>query len=219
MNEQTKNFLIFGATGTIGTECAKILSAYGRVFAGSRDPLLLSDQLNNFPQFNAVIWAQGINTNDSINDFNRIKFQEVFDANLTFILESTAKLLNSSKLNGEAQFVIVSSVWSLVGRPEKLSYSISKSAISAAVKSMAIDLGSIGIQVNAISPGPIDSPMTQQNLTLDLIARVSLETPLNRLVRLSELATVITKFANGEMSGITGQEIIVDGGWSVSKLI
>ncbi|MEI6763737.1 MAG: SDR family oxidoreductase, partial [Actinomycetes bacterium] len=116
-------------------------------------------------------------------------------------------------------FVIISSIWSQNSRPGKLSYSVSKAASLAAVRSMAVDLGTAGIHVNAIAPGPIDSPMTRSNLSGDQIAKISSETPIKRLVTLKEVASTVVKFANGEMQGITGQEIVIDGGWGVSKLV
>jgi NAD(P)-dependent dehydrogenase (short-subunit alcohol dehydrogenase family) len=84
---------------------------------------------------------------------------------------------------------------------------------------MAIDLGPSGIQVNAISPGPIESPMTRQNLSAEQIAELMKQTPLKRLVTLTEIAETAALFANGQISGVTGQEIVIDGGWSVSKLV
>ena len=73
--------------------------------------------------------------------------------------------------------------------------------------------------MNAISPGPIDSPMTRKNLTTSQIDRITSETPLKRLVSVEEVTQVAVRFAIGEMSGITGQDILVDAGWGVSKLV
>jgi NAD(P)-dependent dehydrogenase (short-subunit alcohol dehydrogenase family) len=110
-------------------------------------------------------------------------------------------------------------MWAQYARPEKLSYSISKAATSAVARSLAVDLGPLGIQVNAISPGPIDSPMTRKNLSREQVERITSEAPLKRFVSLDEVVRIASKFAMGDMSGITGQDILVDAGWSVSKLV
>jgi 3-oxoacyl-[acyl-carrier protein] reductase len=214
-----KNFLVFGATGSIGAKCVKSLLQCGTVIQGERNFESLVSKIDEISFFDAVIWAQGVNDSDSIVDFEVDDFQAVLHANLIFILETTNKLLKINKINSGSQLVVISSVWSQISRPNKLSYSISKAAVSAAVRSMATDLGPRGIQVNAIAPGPIESPMTRKNLSPEQIAALTEQTPLKRLVTLTEIAEIAALFANGQMSGVSGQEIIVDGGWSVSKLV
>jgi NAD(P)-dependent dehydrogenase (short-subunit alcohol dehydrogenase family) len=214
-----KNFLLFGATGSIGNQCDKNLSSLGKVVHGSKDKKTLEEQISEKTHFDAVIWAQGLNATDSITNYDNHVLEEVLQANLGFILQSAQLLISKGRVASGSNLVIVSSIWSQQSRPEKLSYSISKAAASAAVRSMAVDLGKIGAQVNAIAPGPIDSPMTRQNLSTEQISLIENQTPLKRLVTLEEVANVITRFATGGMPGITGQEIVVDGGWSVSKLV
>jgi hypothetical protein len=103
--------------------------------------------------------------------------------------------------------------------PGKLSYAVSKAALGGLVRSLATDLGPRGIQINAVSPGPIDTPMTLKNLNPKELERVISESPIKRLVTLAEVTSVICDLARGKFSGVTGQEIMVDGGWSVSKLV
>lgn len=214
-----KNFLLFGTSGTIGSACEKKLSIIGKVINGHKDHSLLKEQITNVSQLDGVIWAQGLNRNDSITNFDLRGYSEIMQANLGFVFQTAQILLSEGKVSSGSNFVVISSIWSQLSRPNKLSYSVSKAGISAAVRSMAVDLGQNGIQVNAISPGPIDSPMTRANLSNDEIDVIANQTPLKRLVSLEEVANVASRFANGEMPGITGQEIVVDGGWGVSKLV
>jgi NAD(P)-dependent dehydrogenase (short-subunit alcohol dehydrogenase family) len=100
-----------------------------------------------------------------------------------------------------------------------MSYGISKAAVNGLVRSLAVDLGPLGIQINAVSPGPIDTSMTIANLKPEELERVISESPLKRLVNLNEVASVVCELATGKLSGVTGQEIIIDSGWSVSKLV
>jgi NAD(P)-dependent dehydrogenase (short-subunit alcohol dehydrogenase family) len=214
-----KNFLVFGSNGSIGSRCAEQLQNFGIVIKGSRDPLQFDSQLGQVSSISGVIWAQGINSSDSIAGFNAVDFNKVIDANVTFILSTTRKLLESQKLSKDAQLVIVSSMWSQLSRPNKLAYSISKTALLGVIRSLAIDLGESGIQVNAIAPGPIDTPMTRENLSTQELNRLISETPIKRLVTLDEVVNTLCAFVIGQMSGISGQEIIIDGGWGVSKLV
>jgi NAD(P)-dependent dehydrogenase (short-subunit alcohol dehydrogenase family) len=214
-----KKFLIFGASGTIGGQFHSILQADGTIFDAPRKESLFKNQIEELPQLDGVIWAQGVNTSDSISSYNEDILQETLESNALYILRTAHLLLANSKLKSSSQLVIISSMWAQYARPEKLSYSISKAATSAVARSLAVDLGPLGIQVNAISPGPIDSPMTRKNLSREQVERITSEAPLKRFVSLDEVVRIASKFAMGDMSGITGQDILVDAGWSVSKLV
>ena len=214
-----KTFLVFGSNGSIGSRCAEKLQNFGVVINVSRDPLKFDAELEQVSSISGVIWAQGVNSSDSIEGFNELDFNKVIEANVTFVLNTTRKLLESKKLTKNAQLVIVSSMWSQFSRPNKLAYSISKTALLGAIRSLAIDLGQRGIQVNAIAPGPIDTPMTRENLSSQELDRLISETPIKRLVTLDEVANALCVFVTGQMSGISGQEIVIDGGWGVSKLV
>jgi len=213
------NFLVFGATGSIGSECARNLNKSGNVFSLSRDLVELKKQIEEIPGIDGIIWAQGMNAADSIEDFALETFEEVMEANVTFILSTIKMLLNDGKINRDSQLVVISSIWSRISRPNKISYGISKAALGGLVRSLAIDLGPLGIQVNAVLPGPIDTPMTIKNLKPQELERVISETPIRRLVTLNEVATIACEIATGKLGGMTGQEIVIDGGWSVSKLV
>lgn len=215
--EKVKNFLVFGSNGEIGQATLAKLEQIGNVYRGSRNLDQLDEDIAFCEGFDGIVWAQGLNATDSILDSDN-QISQVLDANLIFTISSLQLLLTRDKIAQDSHLVIVGSIWSILARPSKLSYVISKAAVTGLVRSLAIDLGSKHIQVNAISPSPVDSTMTRKNLTEPQLARIVLETPIKRLVKLDELSAVIVSFANGNMSGITGQNIVVDGGWSVSKL-
>ena len=214
-----KNYLVFGSNGSIGSRCVEQLQEIGYVLCGSRDSSKFDLELEQVSSISGVVWAQGVNSSDSIEGFNAVDFNKVIDANVVFILSTTRKLLESKKLTKDAQLVIVSSIWSQLSRPDKLSYSISKTALLGVIRSLAIDLGAGGIQVNAVAPGPIDTPMTRGNLSSQELDRLISETPIKRLVTLDEVVNALCAFVTGQMSGVSGQEIVIDGGWSVSKLV
>jgi NAD(P)-dependent dehydrogenase (short-subunit alcohol dehydrogenase family) len=217
--DAVSNYLIFGSTGAIGSACASQLTASGQVISASRDPNDFEKQIDVVSEFHGVIWAHGINIADSPESFEIENYEAVMAANVTFILNSLKILQNKRKLNRNSQLVVLSSVWGKLGRPDKLSYGISKAALGGLVRSIAADLGPSGIQINAVSPGPLDTPMTIKNLKPEELERVVSECPLKRLITLEEVTSVICGLVTGKLSGVTGQEIIIDGGWSTSKLV
>ena len=87
-----------------------------------------------------VIWAHGYNFNDNIETFDITKFEKIINANVSFILTTLHFLLDKNKISIHAKMVIISSIWENFSRENKLSYSISKAALSGLVKNLAFDL-------------------------------------------------------------------------------
>ena len=218
MNEQTR-FLVFGASGSIGGACTEKLQKFGHIINGTRDLEELELLVDSISRIDGVVWAQGINATDSAETFQIDSFEKVMNVNVTFVLRSMKVLLDAGKIQTNSQLVVLSSIWSEFARPNKLSYGVSKAALGGLIRSLAVDLGPLGIEVNAVSPGPIDTPMTIKNLKPSELQRVISETPIKRLVTLDEVASLVCGLATGKFRGVTGQDIIIDGGWSVSKLV
>jgi NAD(P)-dependent dehydrogenase (short-subunit alcohol dehydrogenase family) len=213
------NFLVLGGTGSIGSACVKKLQKNATVYSGNRDLAEFEKQIKEISGFDGIVWAQGMNAADSVKDFSVQTFEEVMEANVTYILTSLKILLENGKINRDSQLVVISSVWSQLSRPNKISYGVSKAALGGLVRSLSVELGPQGIQINALLPGPVETPMTNINLRPEELVRIISETPIKRLVTLDEVVEVACGMATGNLRGVTGQEIIIDGGWSVSKLV
>lgn len=224
-----KSCLIMGASGAIGSAVSSKFSENGfEVWHSSRngsssgglniqllgDPNKDQDQLTRAPIFDAIVWAQGANINDRINDFDNEKFYEMVDANVGFILSTLSNLLVEEKVAKGSRLCVVSSIWQDAIRPNKLSYSITKSALSGLVQSTAIDLAPSGILVNAVLPGVLDTPMTRSVLTSDQISSVANRTGFNRLVSCQEIATLCYFLCSEANTMISGQSLIADLGFS-----
>lgn len=220
---ESRTYLIFGSNGTIGSSCAEFLMRHARVVCAKRDFMSLRDQIDQIQNVDGVIWAQGVNTSDSVVNFELDMYENLINANVSYILNSLTLLLNAEILKKDSQLVVLlvvlSSVWGQLSRPSKLSYGISKAALGGLVRSLAADLEPLGIQIDAVSPGPKDTPMTIKNLMPEELERVIYKSPIKRLVTLAEVTPIICELATSELSGVTGQEIIIDGVWSVSKLV
>jgi NAD(P)-dependent dehydrogenase (short-subunit alcohol dehydrogenase family) len=82
-----------------------------------------------------------------------------------------------------------------------------------------VDLGGDGHLINAILPGPIDTPMTRSNLSDQQIVDLTQAAPLGRLAGLTELCEMAEFLCSTRNSGITGQFIRVDGGYSDARIL
>jgi NAD(P)-dependent dehydrogenase (short-subunit alcohol dehydrogenase family) len=114
--------------------------------------------------------------------------------------------------------VIVSSIWEKLTRANKLSYTISKSALSGMVKNIAYDLSKDNILINNVLPGVIDNEMTRKALSQEQINYVSSYMYFNRLINLEDVYNAV-KYLIIENTGITGQSINVDLGFTNIKKI
>jgi len=221
--------LVFGGSGQIGAACAEALRAQGfDVTATSRqggngiaayDPLANKLALPGEWQFDAAVWAQGANLGDSILEFDLERHRAIYDANVTFVLESLHALLTSDRIAAGARLCVISSVWQNVARPNKLSYMISKAALQGLVQSAATDLGERGILVNAVLPGALDTPMTRQNLSAEQIGNLAGMTKFNRLPALGDVAALVAFLCSPANTSITSQFVAVDLGFQNARLV
>ena len=224
-----KKCLVFGAHGAIGSAVALEFEKNNyEVWGSSRSQKIGvskslvaigeseadSHQMHSLPQFDAVIWAQGSNLNDSISDFKVGGLEELLNSNVKFIASTLSTLLNQNKVVSGAKMCIVSSIWQDAIRPNKLSYAVSKAALNGLVKSVALDLAEKEIFVNAVMPGVIDTPMTRGVLTDDQVIAVQSRTGFGRLVQSEELAAVIYFLCSDSNKCVTGQSIVADLGFA-----
>ena len=220
--------LIFGSLGSIGKyifDCFKkdgleVIGTTTNKFKIDNNHIYVDvlnlDSLNTINNIDIIIWSQGHNFNDNIFDFNYNNFDTIIDVNVKFILVTLNKLLINNKINDGAKLVIVSSIWEELTRENKLSYSISKAALSGLVKNIAYDLSKHNILINNILPGVIDNDMSKKTLNVNEFEYIKNYMQFNRLITLEDVYKTI-KFLSIENSGITGQSIKIDLGFTSLK--
>jgi 3-oxoacyl-[acyl-carrier protein] reductase len=232
--------IIFGASGAIGQAlCQSFLEKSYAVTAVSRTGIVPGDALSKavwvswvafdkdgvFPisndslKFNAVVWAQGANCNDDIYTFDLKEHEKLYAANVTYILVTLQCLLRQNLLAPSARLCIISSIWQNLARNNKLSYCTTKSALQGLVQSLMVDLGRTGYLLNAVLPGALDTPMTRANLSHEQISRLKDMTPMGNLPNLNDVCQLVGFLCSEENTGITGQFIAADRGFSHARII
>lgn len=224
-----KKCLVIGASGAIGSAVVEqfvenkfqVWTSSRSVNTNAKQQLQLLGKsetdrksLQNAPTFDAVVWAQGANLNDNINNVDDAAFAELIQANVSFVVSTMSSLLASKKITNGARLCVVSSIWQQAIRPNKLSYSITKSALSGLVQSAALDLADQNILVNAILPGVLDTPMTRSVLSSEQINSVASRTGFARLVTPQEVAALCHFVCSEANTTLTGQSLVADLGFS-----
>lgn len=222
------NLLIFGSTGTLGgaildkyrAEKWDITCAVRKVVNDCDIQLPLTSDVLVSRKFDAVVFAQGANVNGSAMQTGTKELNELFEANVTVIAESVSTLMGANAINEGGRVVILSSLWEQFTRQEKFAYSVTKAAVGGLVRSLAVDLGrQKKILVNGILPGIVNSPMVARTLSPEQIANVVSQTPIGELATPVDVANSVYMFGSDLNTGISGQSIFVDRGFSVARTI
>ena len=224
--------LIFGGTGTLGIAIKDRFTKAGwNLTCGTRsvkEPCDFQVPLDtkNLPpllkgkSFDAVVFAQGANINDSVQSHEQEELLRLFEANVSFISDHVKVLMEHDLIKRGGRVVILSSIWELLTRQDKFAYTVTKAAVGGLVRSMAVDLGAAkGILVNGILPGIVDTPMSRGLLKPEQINAVKEGTPTNRLLIPEDIGNSVYLLASELNTAISGQSLLVDNGWSVARKI
>ena len=232
-NPTALKLLIFGGNGVLGTAIANKFKAEGyevtfgvRKVTNSADqfqlpltdepvPELIKGQL-----FDSVVFAQGANNNDSVINHEPDELTRLFQANVSFITDTTKALMQHNLIKLKGKIVILSSFWEQITRQEKMSYTITKAAVGGLVRSMAVDLGNAkGILVNGLLPGVVDSPMARGLLKPAQIENVQSQTPGHKMVIPLDVANAAYLLGCEDNSAISGQSLFVDYGFAIARVL
>jgi NAD(P)-dependent dehydrogenase (short-subunit alcohol dehydrogenase family) len=127
----------------------------------------------------------------------------------------TRAVLPAMLRQGSGHVITVASVAGLVAFPGRCAYTASKGAALQFTRSLAVDYAAAGIRANAICPGMVETPMTQWRLDdPDLRAQVESKIPMGRVARPEEIADAVSALASDRLAYMTGQALVIDGGWT-----
>ena len=115
----------------------------------------------------------------------------------------------------EGSIINISSIFGLVAGQKRTVYSMTKFGVEGLTKGMALDLAKYNIRVNSVCPNIVLTPRTKKYFADKRYNKyVKENTPINKVVTVSDVATSITFLASSAAAMITGTSIIIDGGWT-----
>lgn len=218
-----RRVLVLGGRGDIGAAIVDRFSVLGHaVLAVGREEFDLSDgqAIDRFLQeydvdFDVLVHSAGWNVPGAFETMSIADLRHAIEANLVGFLRLVQGLLPYWKTTGCGHIVVLSSLYGFISRRGRLPYAVSKHGLMAAVKTLGIELAPLGVMVNAVTPGYIDTKLTRQNNPPEVIARLAGGVPVGRLGLPAEVAGAVAFLASVDNTYITGQELVVDGGYSV----
>ena len=153
----------------------------------------------------------GITNDNLLMRMTEEQWLSVIETNLTSIYRVTKSIVKDMMKAREGRIVNIGSIVGMMGNAGQSNYSASKSGLLGFTKSLARELSSRNINVNSISPGFIDTDMTNA-LSDDQIDNLSKNIPLGRIAESSEVSSVVSFLLSDDSSYITGENINVNGG-------
>ena len=218
-----RTVLLTGGARGIGAAIAARLRADGHtVLAPSRQELDLAapESIESFlgrhgaAPVDVLVNNAGINVLRSIPEIDAAMWQSMLQVNLTSALRLTQAFAPGMAARGWGRILNVASIFAVVTRERRAAYSMTKAALAALTRTAAVEFGPGGVLVNALAPGYVDTELTRRNNPPEAIAAIEASIPLRRMARAEELAETAAFLVSAANSYLTGQTVVVDGGFT-----
>lgn len=208
--------------GKLANQAAKkIQQAGGRCIPIAADSselesieIMIEAAKSQFGSVDLAIANAGITTFGSFLEYDPKEFDRLVKVNLKgtfFLAQAAARQMIAQK--SEGRILLMSSVTGHQAHPDLTAYGMSKAAIRMLAKSLGVELGKFGITVNAISPGATITERTME-LEGDYMTEWEKITPKGKAATTEDIAHAALFLLSPQAHHITGQSLIVDGGWT-----
>ena len=189
----------------------KCFTVQGDVSSFEDSERMVKDIIEEFNHIDILVNNAGITKDMLLMRMKKEDFESVIGVNLVGTFNITKNVIPYMMKNRSGRIINVSSVVGISGNAGQTNYSASKAGIIGFTKSLAKEVGSRNILVNAVAPGFIETQMTDV-LKVGVREEISKTIPLKRMGTVEDVANVVKFLASKDSSYITGQVINIDGG-------
>ena len=151
----------------------------------------------------------------SLHEYTNEEWELLLDINLGYVFRVVRSVVRIMMSQGGGSIVSIGSISGAVGAPHHGPYGAAKAGVVNLARSVAAEYGRMGIRMNVVAPGSIDTPAVAQGQTAEEYEAVAARIPLGRRGVPEEVADAVVFFASPLARYVTGQTLLVDGGLSV----
>ena len=167
-------------------------------------------------KIDVLINNAGMNKIDPIEKIKDEDWHNIYNINLYGPFVLTREISKIMKKNKYGRIVNIASIFGVISREKRAAYSSTKAGLIGLTKATAHDLAKDNILVNSISPGFINTELTKNILGEKSIKELSNSIPLKRLGDSDEIAKLVLFLTSDQNTYITGENIIIDGGYTIA---
>lgn len=221
-----RKVLVTGSSGGIGRAIVEVLKKTNEynILTPSRDELELtdSDSIYNYVirnnDIDILINNAGINIVNYIQDIKDTDIESMFLTNIIAPIKLIRGIVPHMMEKNYGRIVNISSIWGITSKEKRSIYSATKFGINGITKTLARELGKYNILVDSICPGYVNTEMTKKNVTEIDKKKILKSIPLNRFAEPIEIGYLVKFLISDENTYITGQSIIIDGGFIIWQI-
>ena len=196
----------------------KILSMKTDMRSTSDVNLLVKTALDTFGHIDILCSVAGTLSWGRVEDITDDEWDNLVDSDLKGTFRLVRAVLPAMKRQGYGRIILTSSIeGKVIGWPGRVHYCAAKGGIDSMVRALALEVAKSGITVNAIAPGPVDTNMIKSKASLGEVATRNFArfVPVGYVGEPEDVAGLVSYLASKESRFLTGQSIVIDGGYSI----
>lgn len=183
-------------------------------FTDETSVALFLEKIAAMPRIDVLINNAGVNkialnTETTLDDYNYLS-----DINVKAPYLLSREVSKIMKVNGYGRIINITSIWSAITRSGRSIYTANKWAVAGLTKTLAVELAANGILVNSVGPGFTETELTLTTNTAEEIEKITSVIPIRRMAQPVEIANLILFLGSELNSYMTGQNLIIDGGYT-----
>lgn len=175
---------------------------------------LVSESIEHFGKVDILVNNAGLEKRADFWEVSEEEYDKVIDVNLKGVFFATQAFVKHLKAtNRPGKIINISSVHEELPFPHFTAYCVSKGGVKMMMRNLAIELGPLGITINNVAPGAIETPINKDLLNdKEKLSAVLKNIPLGRLGKPEDVSNLVAFLASSEADYITGSTFYVDGG-------
>ena len=183
-------------------------------FSSDESVIEFIQSVKELDRVDILINNAGINKIDTVTEISVDDWDWINAVNLRGPFLLTQALSEKMKDQHSGKIINIASIFGVVSKEKRAAYSSTKWGLIGFTKAVALEMAPFNVQVNAVSPGFVDTDLTRRILGPENIKNLVKTIPQRRLAQPDEIAKVVLFLCSNQNTYVTGQNIVVDGGFT-----